>query len=117
MSCCKPECFTSLAMTGTYPPFSRSQIPFGNVISLEILFPFLRWSVLCIPALDQDCVVDLHGCNIIFRERQSMDDELAYLSRRSEVQLRLQLRYEIQCRNEPSRNSRAANQIASLRSQ
>ncbi|OQC06363.1 MAG: hypothetical protein BWX80_01613 [Candidatus Hydrogenedentes bacterium ADurb.Bin101] len=36
----------------------RSQIPFGNARSLEILFPFLHRFGRCIPALDQDCEVE-----------------------------------------------------------
>mgnify|MGYP006886029079 CR=1 FL=1 len=48
--------------TRIYPGFSsRSQIPFGNVISLEIPFPFSHRSGRCIPALYHGCEVELRG--------------------------------------------------------
>ncbi len=43
---------------------SRSQISFGNAISLEILFPFSHRLSRCIPALD-------HGCKVELRDTQS----------------------------------------------
>jgi len=39
---------------------------------------------------------------IVFREHRGLDSESEYAARGREVQLRVQLRYEIQFRNEPS---------------
>ncbi len=38
---------------------------------------------------------------IVFRERRGLDYESEYTTRSREVQLRIQLRYEMQFRNEP----------------